>query len=122
MEKRDGTDYYSLTEKGESEFQAFVKQTPSDLGFMIRYFQILDKAAKEINGSSPLAEIGSFVVEGPGFSNMFEMDRMTPQEKMSLLKKAREKHLSKLAFMQTELEEIEKRLQEKENKKEKKEE
>lgn len=74
MEKRDGTDYYSLTEKGESEFQAFVKQTPSDLGFMIRYFQILDKAAKEINGSSPLAEIGSFVVEGPGFSNMFEMD------------------------------------------------
>lgn len=47
---------------------------------------------------------------------------MTPQEKMSLLKKAREKHLSKLAFMQTELEEIEKRLQEKENKKEKKEE
>jgi DNA-binding PadR family transcriptional regulator len=119
VEKREGTDYYSLTEKGENELQEFVKQTPSDLGFMIRYFQILDRAAKEINGSSPLAGIEPLVIQGPGFSNMFEMDRMTPQEKLSLLKKAREKHLSKLAFMQTELEEIERKLHGKEKKEEK---
>jgi Skp family chaperone for outer membrane proteins len=62
------------------------------------------------------------VIKGPGFSNMFEMDRMTPQEKLSLLKKAREKHLSKLAFMQTEVEEIEKKLHDKVNKKERKDE
>ena len=41
---------------------------------------------------------------------------------MSLLKKAREKHLSKLAFMQTEVEEIEKKLHDKVNKKERKDE
>jgi DNA-binding PadR family transcriptional regulator len=121
VEARDGTDYYSLTEIGESELQEFVKQTPSDLGFMIRYFQILDRAAKEINGSSPLEGIEPLDIHGPGFSNMFEMDRMTPQEKLSLMKKAREKHLSKLAFMQTELEEIERKLDGKDNKKEKKE-
>ncbi len=119
-EKRDGTDYYSLTKQGEGELQEFVKQTPSDLGFMIRYFQILDKAAKEISGSSPLTGIDPFTIEGPGFSNMFEMDRMTPQEKLSLLKKAREKYLSKLAFMQTELEEIERKLHENVNQKAKK--
>ncbi len=113
VEKRDRTDYYSLTKQGESELQEFVKQTPSDLGFMIRYFQILDKAAKEINGSSPLAKIEPFVAEGPGFSNMFEMDRMSPEEKIILLKKAREKHLSKLALMQNELEEVEKKLYDK---------
>ncbi len=116
VEKRDGTDYYSLTDKGENELRDFVKEMPSDLGFMIRYFQILDKAAKEIQGSSPLTGIASFVVEGPGFSNMFEMDRMTPEEKMDLLKKAREKHFSKLAFMQNELEEIERKLHEKHDK------
>ena len=121
VEKRDGTDYYSLTEKGEGELQDFVKQTPSDLGFMIRYFQILDKAARAIHGSSPLAGIEPLAIQGPGFSNMFEMDRMTPQEKLSMLKKAREKHLSKLAFMQTELEEIERKLHEKNGKKEKEE-
>jgi DNA-binding PadR family transcriptional regulator len=115
VEKRDGTDYYSLTEKGEDELQEFVRHTPSDLGFMIRYFQILDKAAKEIVGSSPLAGIEPLVVEGPGFSNMFEMDRMTPHEKLSMLKKAREKHLTKLAFMQNEVEEIERKLHDKKN-------
>ncbi len=119
VEKRDGTDYYSLTEKGEGELREFVKEMPSDLGFMIRYFQILDQAAKEIHGSSPLAGIEPFVVQGPGFSNMFEMDRMTPEEKLSLLKKAREKHLSKLAFMQTEVEEIERKLHDKARRKRK---
>jgi DNA-binding PadR family transcriptional regulator len=111
--KRDGTDYYSLTDTGEKALQEFVKEMPSDLGFMIRYFQILDKAAKEIHGSSPLAGIEPFITSGPGFSNMFEMDRMSPEEKMILLKKAREKHLSKLALMQNELEEVEKKLHDK---------
>lgn len=117
VEKRDGTDYYSLTDEGEKALRDFVKQMPSDLGFMIRYFQILDRAAKEIHGSSPLNGFEPFVIAGPGFSNMFEMDRMTPQEKISLLKRAREKHLSMLAFMQNELEEMERKLHEKDDQK-----
>jgi DNA-binding PadR family transcriptional regulator len=118
VDNKDGTDYYSLTDKGERVLQESVKQMPSDLGFMIRYFQILDKAAKEIQGSSPLTVTGYLGDKGPGFSSIFEMDRMSPEEKMSLLKKAIEKHNSKLAFMQNKLDEIERKLKEKENQKE----
>lgn len=118
VEKRDGTDYYSLTDNGEQALQEFVKEMPSDLGFMIRYFQILDKAAKEIHGSSPLVGMEPFVMTGPGFTGMFDMDRMSPEEKIAFLRKAREKHLSKLAFMQNELEELERRSYGKDDRKE----
>jgi len=42
---------------------------------------------------------------------MFEVDRMSPEEKLSFLRKVRERHINKLASMQGELEELERRLE-----------
>jgi len=109
--KRDGTEYYQLTKEGVETMEDIVGHVPGDIHFMIRYFGILDRAAKEIRGTSPLSKMSPSGFEEKGFSAMFEVDRMSPEEKLRFLRKVRERHLNKLASMQGELEELERKLE-----------
>ncbi len=105
-EKKDGTEYYSITEAGERLIQQKVMGIPDDIRFVSRYFEILDKARKEMRGNVPASEdIPMF----PRFATMFEVDDMTPEQKISHLREMRELHLSKIASIHTELKELEKK-------------
>jgi DNA-binding PadR family transcriptional regulator len=105
-EERDGTEYYSITEAGERLIQAKIMGLPADIRFVSRYFEILDKARKEMGGNASASdEIPVF----PRFSAMFGMEEMTPEQRISHLRELRELHLSKLASIHTELKEMEKK-------------
>jgi len=106
-EKRDGTEYYSITEKGERLIQEKIMGLPADIRFVSRYFEILDVARKEMRGDAPASDEIPML---PRFATMFEIDEMTPEQKISHLREVRDLHLSKLASIHTELKELEKEM------------
>jgi DNA-binding PadR family transcriptional regulator len=98
---KDETEYYCLSNEGENFILEGVSEVPGDIQFMIRYFQILDKAASGSRRKSP---------EEHAFSRMFDQGRVGSRERLRMLRSAREMLLSRLATMQTELEALEKKI------------
>jgi DNA-binding PadR family transcriptional regulator len=105
-EKKDDTEYYSITEAGERLIQEKVREIPEDIRFVSRYFEILDEAAKEIRKGGPAPEESRAMHH---FAAMFEADQMTPEQRIAHLREMREFHLSKMASIHTELKALEKR-------------
>ncbi len=105
-EKKEGTEYYSITEAGEEVIQEKLRGIPDDLQFVSRYFGILDKARKEIRGSASEAEDLPMY---PRFAKIFEMEEMTSEQRISHLREMREIHLSKLASIHNEMKQLEKK-------------
>jgi DNA-binding PadR family transcriptional regulator len=100
---KDGTEYYALAREGEDFVAEGTTEIPGDMQFMIRYFQILDRAASGQRGQS---------LERPehAFSRMFDQERVSTEDRLKMLHSARETLMSRLAIVQTELEELEKKV------------
>lgn len=106
-EKKQGTEYYILTEEGKTFLSDYIKQVPGDIQFVTRYFEILERVSKELKeGDSTESEIthNKALME-----RMFE-DQMDPKERLNVLKSMREFHVKRITEIQIELEEIEKEL------------
>jgi len=97
---RDGTEYYSLTVEGEGFVAEGLMDFPGDIQFMSRYFQMIDRAATVMRGDKP-------TIRPHPFSQMFEQDRISTEERLRMLRSAREDLVSRLTAVQTELEELE---------------
>ncbi|MDD1768881.1 MAG: PadR family transcriptional regulator [Methanomassiliicoccales archaeon] len=95
------TEYYCLSDEGENFILEGVTELPGDIQFMVRYFQILDKAASGLRRKSPEERV---------FFRMFDEERVDPREKLKIMRSMREDLVSKLAEVQTELEALEKRV------------
>lgn len=98
---KDDTEYYALTQEGENFAEEGTTEIPGDMQFMIRYFQILDGAASGSKGRSP---------QRPDhvFSRFFDQEA-SAEDRIKLLRSARETLMSRMAIVQTELEELEKK-------------
>ena len=95
------TEYYCLSDEGENFILEGVTQLPGDIQFMVRYFQILDKAASGLRRKSPEEQV---------FFRMFDEERVDPRERLKMLRSMREDLISKLAEVQTELEALDKKI------------
>lgn len=98
-ERRDDTDYYSITEVGGQWVLGVLTRSPRDVRLMARYFELLGTASADIirlDGNVP----------GP-FSQMFEDDSEDRDVKAAKLRAARERLMVFLAQIEKELEELE---------------
>ncbi len=105
-EQREGVDYYSLTEKGNDAIADKARKLPADLRLMIRYFEVLEKAAKDFPTESS-NEVDSHEQMRRSFSEMFERDTYSPQERLKILKQHRDALVARLAAIHREIEELE---------------
>jgi DNA-binding PadR family transcriptional regulator len=100
-ETRDGTDYYYLSEEGNAFVAESIAKIPADIEFMIRYLNILARAASGVRDENPEKHIRAFLSD-------FDQDICDPKERLETLRNVREILISKLVSVQGEIEEIEK--------------
>ncbi|MDH7508426.1 MAG: PadR family transcriptional regulator [Methanomassiliicoccales archaeon] len=100
-ETRHGTDYYYLSDEGNTFVSESLAKIPGDIEFMIRYLNILARAASSVRDENPEKHIRAFL-------NDFEQDVCDPKERLEALRSMREILVSKLASVQAKIEEIEK--------------
>ncbi len=105
-EQRDGVDYYSITEKGNEALADKARKMPADLRLMIRYFEVLERVAKEFPAEAS-KDVGSHEEMRRSFSEMFGRDTFSPQERLKLLKQHRDALVARLAAIHREIEELE---------------
>ena len=105
-EQKDGVDYYSLTEKGNEAIADKARKMPGDLRLMIRYFEVLEKAAKEFPAETS-KDAGTQEEMRRSFREMFERDTFSPQERLRILKQHRDALVARLAAIHREIEELE---------------
>lgn len=95
------TEYYCLSAEGEDFIEKGVTDLPGDIQFMVRYFQILDRAASGMRKKTS---------EERAFCGMFDEERADPKERLKMLRSMREDLFSRLAELQAELEASEKKI------------
>lgn len=96
-EKREGTDYYHISDEGRAWIVERLTHSPKDIRLLTRYLEILDRAAADLN----------LIGEGeqrPGhFSEMFEEDSCDQSRRAKKLREARERIAQHLANIDREL-------------------
>ncbi len=95
---REDTEYYSISKEGVEFVTEGLKEMPGDIQFMMRYFQILDGIASRLRDSCE----GS---DRP-FLLFFDGERIGRQERLAMLRRAREVHSSRLSEIDSEMQEI----------------
>lgn len=98
-EKRDGTDYYAISEEGRKWVTGELSHIPRDIRMFTRYLEVIGQAAAKVD-----REDGA--VHGP-FSEAFEDDGEDASRRAKKLREAREKIAHHLAEIDRELMELE---------------
>mgnify|MGYP000849925028 CR=1 FL=1 len=99
-EERDGTDYYSITKEGNELVVEVLAHSPRDLRLMTRYFDLLGRAAEDLN--SEVSQISMFQKVFESGDEDEDADR-----KARRLRRARDRIAEHLAMIERELNEIE---------------
>lgn len=99
-EERDGTDYYSMTEEGNELVVEVLAHSPRDLRLMTRYFDLLGRAAEDLNGEVNRVSM---------FQRIFESgdECEDADSRARRLRKARERIAEHLAMIDRELNDVE---------------
>jgi DNA-binding PadR family transcriptional regulator len=101
-EKREGTDYYCISDEGRNWVMERLTHSPKDIRLLTRYLELLDRAAADLH---IVGEGGS----QPGhFSEMFEEDSCDQTRRAKKLREARDRIAQHLANIDRELEELDK--------------
>ena len=99
-EEREGVDYYSITKEGNDLVANVLVHSPQDLRLLTRYFDLLGRAAEELNGEH--AEAAS------NFQAIFESgEELDDTRRIKRLRRAREHIAHHLAMIDKELNEFE---------------
>ena len=103
-EKKEGTDYYSLTKEGEYWVLEKLRRSPRDIRILTRYLGLIGDAAAETNLNGEDAEEDS---QGSSFAEVFEGEENDKSRRAKRLRKARERIAEHLALIDKELKELE---------------
>ena len=107
-EKRDGTDYYAITEQGDEWAVSSLLRSPKDIGFISKYMEFLGKAEAELmeKGMHPEASEACHM-----FEKLFDNGDMNDKDEICHLLEIRE-HLSKhLSEINEELKKLESKIE-----------
>ncbi len=99
-EKREGTDYYRISDEGRAWVVERLTHSPKDIRLLTRYLEMLDKAAADLH------IIGEGGPQPGHFSEMFEEDSCDRSRRAKKLREARERIAHHLANIDLELSEI----------------
>lgn len=99
-EERDGTDYYSITKDGNDVVVVVLAHSPRDLRLMTRYFDLLGRAAEDLN--SEVSRISMFQKIFESGDECEDADRRARR-----LRRARERIAEHLAMIDRELNDME---------------
>lgn len=95
---REDTEYYSISKEGVEFVTEGLKEMPGDIQFMMRYFRILDAVASRLSDGCD----GS---DRP-FLLFFDGKGLDKQERLAMLRRAREVHSSRTSEIDSEMQEI----------------
>lgn len=100
-EQREGVDYYAITKEGNDLVMNVLIHSPQDLRLLTRYFDLLGRAAEDINGEKGEA--------ASNFQDIFESggEELDETRRIKRLRKAREHIAHHLAMIDKELKEFE---------------
>jgi DNA-binding PadR family transcriptional regulator len=99
-EQREGTDYYSITEEGRKWVLEMLHHSPRDIRLLIRFLQIMDRAAADVHAEGAERPLGPF-------SEAFEGENPDVSRRTRRLRAARQKIAEHLAYIDKELAELE---------------
>ncbi len=103
-EKREGTDYYSLSEEGEKWVMEKVRRSPKDIRILTRYLRMIEEAAADmhLDGEEPVGECRDAT-----FVDLFEGEETDKARRAKRLRVARAHIAGHLAQIDQELKDLE---------------